>query len=83
MPLPFGFGPVPKPQRILNPPAGVVPSPWCRCSLMPFRPARPPALWTSCHADEADARRHVSTETWELAQVVFFTTIAWSVPGWG
>jgi hypothetical protein len=50
---------------------------------MPFRPTRPGAPWTSCHADDADARRHVSTETWELVQVVFFTTIAWIVAGFG
>jgi hypothetical protein len=50
---------------------------------MPLRPTRPGALWTSCHGDDAAARRHVSTETEELVQVVFFTTIAWSVAALG
>jgi hypothetical protein len=43
---------------------------------MPLRPTRPGAPWASCHGDDADARRHVSTETEELVRVVFFTTIA-------
>jgi type IV secretory pathway TrbD component len=50
---------------------------------MPFRPTRPGALWMSCHADDAESRRHVSTETEELVQVVFFTTIAWTVAVFG